>query len=277
MRIAIISDIHGNLEALKTTLNDIRRRNVDKIICLGDIIAKGHHPKECLELIRKNCDIIIQGNCDKVFSTGIFYGEPTEIDKKRLQWNQSFLTESDKAFLSSLPFYYEFYMSGSLVRLFHATPVSDHTAVILQDNFETKYNMFLPSKFIVSDKIADIVIYGHIHHQYMDRLYNRTLINAGSVGNSFDVIRNPKKDANVLETTKAYYLIIEGKYGSTTYTDDISYQFIKLPYNIEKELEDVDKNLEKENYEFEIKNGMYRDMKKINTNFEKMGIDTSKI
>ena len=46
MRIAIISDIHGNLEALKTTLQDIERRNVDKIICLGDIIAKGVHHKE---------------------------------------------------------------------------------------------------------------------------------------------------------------------------------------------------------------------------------------
>ena len=41
MRIAIISDIHGNLEALKETLRDIKTRKVDKIICLGDIIAKG--------------------------------------------------------------------------------------------------------------------------------------------------------------------------------------------------------------------------------------------
>lgn len=38
MKVAIISDIHGNLEALKTTLQDIEKRNIDKIICLGDII-----------------------------------------------------------------------------------------------------------------------------------------------------------------------------------------------------------------------------------------------
>ena len=48
MKIAIISDIHGNLEALKATLTDIEKRKVDKIICLGDIIAKGVHPKECI-------------------------------------------------------------------------------------------------------------------------------------------------------------------------------------------------------------------------------------
>ena len=68
LKIAIISDIHGNLEALKATLEDIKRRKVDKIICLGDIIAKGVHPKECLELVKKNCEIVIQGNCDKHFA-----------------------------------------------------------------------------------------------------------------------------------------------------------------------------------------------------------------
>ena len=68
MRIAIISDIHGNLEAMNETLKDIRKRNVDKIICLGDIIAKGVHSKECIRLVKENCDIVLQGNCDRHFS-----------------------------------------------------------------------------------------------------------------------------------------------------------------------------------------------------------------
>ena len=46
-----------NLEALKATLKDIEKRKVDKIICLGDIIAKGVHPKECIELIREKCEM----------------------------------------------------------------------------------------------------------------------------------------------------------------------------------------------------------------------------
>lgn len=68
MRIAIISDIHGNLEALKSTLQDIEKRNIDKIICLGDTIAKGVHPKECLELVKENCEVVVQGNTDRYFS-----------------------------------------------------------------------------------------------------------------------------------------------------------------------------------------------------------------
>lgn len=52
-KIAIISDIHGNLEALKVVLNDILEKGITKIFCLGDIIAKGSCDKECLKLIRK--------------------------------------------------------------------------------------------------------------------------------------------------------------------------------------------------------------------------------
>ena len=85
------------------------------------------------------------------------------------------------------------------------------------------------------------------------------------------------KDSNVLETTKSNYLIIEGEYGSKEYTSEISFQFIKVPYNIDKELEDEKMNIEMENYRFELKEGMYRDMTKISDNSRKLGIDVDKI
>lgn len=168
-------------------------------------------------------------------------------------------------------------MSGSLVRLFHATPIANNKAVLNVNSIETKYQMFLPSEKTQSQDIADIIIYGHIHHPYMDKIYNKTIINVGSVGNSFDVIRNENKDSNVLETTKSNYLIIEGEYGSKEYSSDISFQFIKVPYDIDSELQDEELNIERENYRFELKKGMYRDMTKINENFKKLGIDVGKI
>ena len=123
MKIAIISDIHANLEALKSTLEDIKKRKVDKIICLGDIIAKGVHPKECIELIKENCDIVLRGNCDRYFSEEHNdINELSEEEVKRINWNQSMLNDEERKYLLNLPFSYEFYMSGSLVRLFHATP-----------------------------------------------------------------------------------------------------------------------------------------------------------
>ena len=278
MKIAIISDIHGNLEALKTTLKDIEKRKVDKIICLGDIIAKGVHPKECIELVRKNCEIVLQGNCDEHFSKEHKnIKELYEQEQKRIKWNQSLISKEDRKYLSNLPFCHEFYMSGSLIRLFHATPTVNNRAIINVDSIETKYQMFLPSPNTVSQKVADVIIYGHIHHPYMDKIYNKTIINVGSVGNSFDVIRNKTKDSNVLETTKSNYVIIEGEYGRKEYNSDISFQFVKVAYDIDKELEDEGINIEKENYRFELKEGMYRDMSKINENFRGLGIDVDKI
>lgn len=278
MKIAIISDIHGNLEALKATLNDIEKRKTDKIICLGDIIAKGVHSKECIELIRKKCEIVIQGNCDEYFSMEHKnINQLNEQEQRRIKWNQSLINKEDREYLSNLPFCYEFYMSGSLVRLFHATPTVNNKAILNVDSIETKYKMFLPSKNTQSQDIADVVIYGHIHHPYMDKIYNKTIINVGSVGNAFDVIRNKNKDSDVLETTKSNYLIIEGEYGSREYSSYISFQFIKVPYDIDRELEDENLNIEKENYRFELKQGMYRDMTKINENFKKLGIDVDKI
>ena len=280
MKVAIISDVHGNLEALKATFKDIENRKVDKIICLGDTIAKGIHQKECLDEVRHNCDIVLRGNCDRHFSTEYpkeIVDNMSEINKKRYIWNKSMLSKEDKEYLKGLPFSTEFYMSGSLVRLFHATPNKDDKVVINEDKFNTKYEMFLPSENTMSQNIADVIIYGHIHHSYMDRLYNKTIINVGSVGNAFDVIRNKTKDSNVLETTKANYLIIEGEYGAKEYNEEISFQFIKVPYNIEKELEGEDENIEKEEYRYEIKNGGYRDMSKIHSKFNSLGIDVSTI
>ncbi len=111
MKIAIISDIHGNLEALNATLKDIKNRQVDKIICLGDIVTKGVHQKECLNLIRENCEIVLQGNCDKVSTLSQKDIEKLpDIEKNRIMWTQSLITKEDINYLSKLPFSYEFYM-----------------------------------------------------------------------------------------------------------------------------------------------------------------------
>jgi diadenosine tetraphosphatase ApaH/serine/threonine PP2A family protein phosphatase len=64
MATAIISDIHGNLDALQVVLDDIAKRNVDKIHCLGDIVGYGPNPCECLDLVIEQCDWALMGNHD---------------------------------------------------------------------------------------------------------------------------------------------------------------------------------------------------------------------
>jgi diadenosine tetraphosphatase ApaH/serine/threonine PP2A family protein phosphatase len=64
MKIALISDVHGNLEALESTLRDIEKSGIEKIYFLGDAVGYGCNPNECVRLIDKNCDIKLLGNHD---------------------------------------------------------------------------------------------------------------------------------------------------------------------------------------------------------------------
>lgn len=277
-KIAIISDIHGNLEALETVLLDIKKKHIDKIICLGDIIAKGTHQEECVKLIKDNCFMTVKGNNDDFYSSDeIDLDKFREIEKKRYKWIRSKLSSESLEYLRNLPYSYEFYMSGRLVRLFHAHPEEIYKFIGNIEKVERLYELFLPSTNTLSDSLADIVIYGHIHTQYMQKLYNRVVINTGSVGNSYDVFRNPLKDGNILNTTTANYLILIGKIDSHDINDEISYEFVNIPYDIDKELDSNKDNIEYNEYRKEIKNGMYRNMEWVYKSFELRGIDKNKI
>lgn len=239
-RIAIISDIHGNLEALNSVLNDIKERKIDKIICLGDMIAKGTHQQECVELVRNNCDIVLKGNCDEYFTSDIGLSGKT----KRTTWNKNKLSDENINYIRQLPYCHELYMSGRLIRLFHAHPQKIDKFVGNIDTIDRLYELFLPSSNTISDLKADVIIYGHIHTPYIQKIYNRMLINAGSIGNAIDVFRNDEKDGNVKNTTVANYLILSGIYNSKDIDNKISYELVSVPYDIEKELRNNSGNIE---------------------------------
>lgn len=275
--IAVISDVHGNLEALTEVINDIQKRNIKTIICLGDIVAKGNSQKECLDIIREKCSIVLKGNCDEYFSSNIDLSNKSIEEKNRYNWNQSKMTDTDRVYLKSLPYSYELYISGKLVRFFHATPEKINGFVGNIDKLEKLYSQFLPSDNTISNDKADVVVYGHIHISFMQKLYNRILINAGSVGNAIDVFRNNLKDGNPKNTTVANYLIISGIINSTNINDTISFEFVNVPYNIEKELERNKDNIDLDSYKEEMLNGNYRNLETIHKSFIDRGIDIDEI
>lgn len=65
MRQALISDIHGNLEALTAVLKDVQEQAVDRIICLGDVVGYGPNPCQCLDTVMQKCSVTILGNHDQ--------------------------------------------------------------------------------------------------------------------------------------------------------------------------------------------------------------------
>lgn len=272
-KIAIISDIHGNLEALRAVLKDIKHHQIDEIYCLGDLIGKGVHSKECFELVKKNCSIIIRGNSEDFYCIPKKLEEYENLLQQRIIWNQSKLSQEDQYYLSHLPLCHEFYMSGSLIRLFHATPNSLYGNVINLDTLEQKRMLFLPGKFTISKKNADLVFYGHTHAVSMEMIYNRTIVNVGSVGLPNNFVDNDIYNANAMEVTKAHYVILEGNYGSKVYDDNLSISFQRVIYDLKKELSSEEFYLEREDYELELLEGRYQNKERLRKSFMERSID----
>lgn len=90
-KIAIIADVHGNYEALKTVLIDIEKRGIKQIYCLGDVIGKGSRPNECLNLL-KNC-IMVYGNWEDFFNNKTY---ATHLSKKRYELLNEQLSKENK-------------------------------------------------------------------------------------------------------------------------------------------------------------------------------------
>lgn len=89
MRIAVLSDIHGNLEALTRALKIISKQKVDKIICLGDIVGYGIDSKECYEILKsRNCDFII-GNHEAMHFDMVSSDSCSDKGKISVQWQKN--------------------------------------------------------------------------------------------------------------------------------------------------------------------------------------------
>jgi predicted phosphodiesterase len=103
MRYAVISDIHSNLESLTACFNKIDTLDVDRIICLGDIVGYNANPNECIDLIREKGVMCVMGNHD---SRAAGLEEPTDFNllaANAIYWTRNAITEENRAFLKDLP------------------------------------------------------------------------------------------------------------------------------------------------------------------------------
>lgn len=170
-RFAFISDVHSNLPALKSALEDIKRRDVDKIYCLGDLIGYHCFPNEVIELLQSEDVVSLKGNHDEAITEEMF-------DRNRkgdfpLYWNYDALTEANIHYLRHLPNSIEFHADDVNIVLVHGSPESI-SEYIREDSYEMgKY---------FEDMKSDILICAHTHLPYHKQLDGKWLINTGSIG-----------------------------------------------------------------------------------------------
>ena len=246
-KIAIISDIHGNKSALETVLSDIHSRNISKIFCLGDLVLKCANPDIAIDLVRDNCEVVVQGNCDETIGS--------DMALKRRYWSRMKIGEERAKYLHDLPNMYEFYFSGQLVRLFHASPYSlyhiynpmfsNKNSVHSDIELDNPLKLFSNTKFIgksETDPVPDIIGYGHIHTPNIFKIKNKTIFNPGSVGAPVEMLNTGDlSDRTNRFSTLASYTILEGIFNSKDLAP-ISITNVRLPYDIDSEIRDLQKS-----------------------------------
>lgn len=252
-KIAIISDIHGNLPALEAVLADIKARGIERIYCLGDLVGKGPDSAAVVDCIQQTCEVVIQGNWDLGINL------PQELPAGI--WQQQQLGTERLAYLKNLGFSVDFYLSGKLFRLFHASSRSVYHRVKRKASKQERLAMFQNTEMtgIPADgKQPDIVGYGDIHIPYLITLMNPSekrsskkqdsgmmLFNVGSVGIPYDGI------------PQACYSILEG-YMDRREPAGFAIQYVRVPYDIDRAVKQAYavQMPEAQRYELEITTGL---------------------
>ena len=239
---AVISDIHANLEALESTLEDIDRRGIKEVYCLGDVVGYGASPKECLDLAAERCETILCGNHDQA----VFF-EPCAFNvcaEKAAYWTRFvFEEESNTAVrnrrwevLGGLPNQHE--VHGLL--FVHASPRRPVNEYLFAEDVYTN-----PTKIIANFErlqphhMTCLVGHTHVPGVFLDDPYfdppdelpeanhyvitedEKAIINVGSVGQPRD-----------RDIRSSYVVINVDEKGDNGYRADV--EFVRVEYDIEK-------------------------------------------
>lgn len=234
-RIAVISDVHGNMTAFAAVLDDIERRGIRRIFNLGDLFGKGPSGSAAIAATRERCEATVRGNWD------VLIDHPRQSADRSLLWWLDEMSPADHAWLRALPFSIDLELGGTPVRLFHASADSVFHRVRPAHTDDDFRAMFANTEATGDGPEPEVVVYGDIHQAYIKQADGRTLVNAGSVGNHLDA------------PSAAYVVLTAG-------SSHVSAEVVRVPYDVEREIAvAAERGMpELEPYAIELRTGVYR-------------------
>jgi predicted phosphodiesterase len=178
MRIAVISDIHGNAVALDAALADVASQGVDQIVFLGDAIQGGPQPAETVQRLRDLACPVVMGNADAWLLSGQETGNEgvTPVQEAVRQWSLQRLSEADRVFIAAFVPTVRIPVQGEEALLcFHGSPAS----------FDDEILPTMPSEEVLpyfQGQDARYFTGGHTHVQQIRRIGDGCYFNPGSIG-----------------------------------------------------------------------------------------------
>jgi putative phosphoesterase len=185
-RVAVITDIHGNLPALEAALDAIDALGVEQIYCGGDLVGYGPHPNQVCALIQERAIPTIYGNYDYAIARdledcGCAYVTPhdRELGQQSVAWTLANTDDAAKDFMRALPFDLGFRLGGQEVHLVHGSPrkVNEY---LFEDKPASLYER------LAKAEAAQVLVFGHTHKPWIDTFGGVLFVNCGSVGKPKD-------------------------------------------------------------------------------------------
>ena len=181
IKVAVISDLHGNMEALTSVLSEIVRNNVDKILILGDFALVGPEPNVVISYIRelsKTFDITaIQGNTDLMILNDIDENMPP-IFQNAIKYSQDNISDINKDFLRNLPATLSIKIGNTQMLLVHGSPRKNDENIFPNKDIDS-------IKEIIAGVEENLILCGHTHLPCGYQVDKKTVVNVGSVGRPF--------------------------------------------------------------------------------------------
>ncbi len=200
-RVAVITDIHGNLPALEASLEAIDAIGVEQIYCGGDLVGYGPHPSEVCAVIEGREIPTIYGNYDHAIGRelkdcGCAYvtQHDRELGQRSVAWTLAHTDQQHKDFMRGLPFDLRFELGEQQVRLVHGSPRKVNEYL-----FEDKPAHTVER--IAAGADCDVLVFGHTHKPWIHSYGGVLFVNCGSVGKPKD--GDPRAGFAVLELDHA--------------------------------------------------------------------------
>jgi predicted phosphodiesterase len=236
MRLAIFSDVHGNLTALDAVLSDINKHDPDLIVFAGDLCVFGARPAACVQRIRAEDISCIYGNTDGWINNDPLLSDDIEEEEKArsedndtaASWTWAELEEEDRAWLRTWPFQKRFsptvHPKDDLV-VVHANPRDVdqpiHPSISLQEQIYGEVKQTDEDlRPLLGEFIIDVLCFGHIHIPNVRTWNGLTLANISSVSLPLDGD-------------------VRAKYGLLTWDDGWTIEHRRVEYDLDQEVEQL--------------------------------------
>jgi putative phosphoesterase len=197
-RIAVITDVHGNLPALEAAFAEIETLGADNIYCGGDLVGYGPHPSEVCAAIEARAIPTIYGNYDYAIARDIpdcgcayVTQHDRTIGQLSVEWTLGHTDQRAKDFMRELPFDLRFELGGKRIRLVHGSPRKVNEYL-----FEDKPARTFERIAALAD--CDVLVFGHTHKPWVHEYGGVLFVNCGAVGKPKD--GDPRASFAVLES-----------------------------------------------------------------------------